>query len=595
MAPTNYHTGFRERSEFARQAEGNNCSGWNCLSDAAQVGIILVVVAFVGVLGYLYWRFKIKPAFAGTSDQNSDSASVIGRWEVTRQEPNSISITISRESRPRQPTPAPAATESRNSLPARTTKQDTRPTRQDETNIELMPSRLGAFGASETHLLPPPPPLPSVWTVPVLPTVPPPADFGPSAFFPPPPFPPPPFPPPPPPPQYSNPIGLGATAASFPPSVPPPYFGYSAPQTYHAQGTSQANSHATVAPQAHQAQDPNPANAQPPVTPPSGPSSDERARNIATSQSAPVASGQNPRRGWFSFLRRSATVGHARTLSSPSPPESQTRSPSPPSPVSSSSSDNEEENVRRQSKERESLGRESDERENVRRQSGERSQPSPRATPSTNQPLPRQRAPAPSGQPLPRQRPRERAQGQRDGGHPVQSESGASSRFANSSVEAQVHDESAEDEPLHHPSTDHRSPSRSCRPSPPSPDMSFPPAEPHRARVAFTLLPNARAVRIGSLPTTDARRAADAQRQQQRQLQQRREARVVSRPEEEEEDGGGRCSGDGYREERDAPGRRGDEGGEGGEQRRGVEEGQRGLVERVLGAFWRARRALREE
>ena len=38
-----------------------DCMGWRCLSESAHLGIVIVVVVVVAVLGFLYWRFIVKP------------------------------------------------------------------------------------------------------------------------------------------------------------------------------------------------------------------------------------------------------------------------------------------------------------------------------------------------------------------------------------------------------------------------------------------------------------------------------------------------------------------------------------------------------
>ncbi|KAL2166239.1 hypothetical protein VTG60DRAFT_3103 [Thermothelomyces hinnuleus] len=93
MAPLAY----ARTSPLVRRARADNCSGWDCLGDAAQFGIILVIVVFALTMGYMYWRLKIKPNRANRSDAET---TVGGYWEVTRRDPNRVSITIYRGQRP---------------------------------------------------------------------------------------------------------------------------------------------------------------------------------------------------------------------------------------------------------------------------------------------------------------------------------------------------------------------------------------------------------------------------------------------------------------------------------------------------------------
>ncbi|KAK4039212.1 hypothetical protein C8A01DRAFT_47290 [Parachaetomium inaequale] len=183
-------------------------SGWNCLGDAAQCGIVLVIVAFVIVTGYLYWRLKIKPNFRGS--RGDTRTPVNGYWEVTRRDPSRVSITIYREPRMLSDSEA-AQTEGRAPRPR---KGDNGPTPQENNIANQVTKQFGSASTSDVHLVPPPPPPPAVfWTAPAPSVIPPPPPFGPPTFL---------QLGPPPAPLHPNPLGFGTGVVPYPPVAPPP-------------------------------------------------------------------------------------------------------------------------------------------------------------------------------------------------------------------------------------------------------------------------------------------------------------------------------------------------------------------------------------
>ncbi|EAQ91410.1 predicted protein [Chaetomium globosum CBS 148.51] len=263
-------------------------SGWDCLGDAAQFGIILVIVAVVLALVYLYWRLQIKPGLQSGRDDSQNP--VTGHWELSRRDPSRVSITIYRE--PRQLSdPEPVETDGPISPPG---KGQIGQTQQQENNIlGQVPQQLGMAHTSDIHLVPPPPPPPPVvWSASPSSTVPQPPIVGPIAFVqsghPPATF-------------HSTPLTLGTTTVPYPADVPPPYFGYANLQGQY--------------PQAEVVPVPQPACAPPPVTP-STPTRNKKEKNVPTT---PVAEPQSKWRRWFSRGKSPAT-GHARTLSDSSSP-----------------------------------------------------------------------------------------------------------------------------------------------------------------------------------------------------------------------------------------------------------------------------------
>ncbi|KAH6636124.1 hypothetical protein F5144DRAFT_566372 [Chaetomium tenue] len=317
MAPSAYYSDFRSAGRFTQRAESDDwyvspyfdktrtnivdSSGWNCLGDAAQFGIVLVIVAVVIVLVYLYWRLQIKPGLQSRRDDSQNP--VTGYWELSRRDPSRVSITIYRE--PRQLCDLePVETDGPIPPPG---KGQIGQTQQQENNIlGQMPQQLGMAHTSDIHLVPPPPPPPPVvWSASPSSTVPHPPVFGPTAFVqsghPPATF-------------HSTPLTFGTATVPYPADVPPPYFGYAAPP--NLQGKYPRPGVVPV---------PQPACAPPPVTP-STPPRNKKEKNVPTT---PVAEPQSQWRRWFSRGKSPAT-GHARTLSDSSSPASQPRSPSPP-------------------------------------------------------------------------------------------------------------------------------------------------------------------------------------------------------------------------------------------------------------------------
>jgi hypothetical protein len=266
------------------------------------MGIILVVAASVLALGYLYWRLKIKPNLGNAG--NKTGAPVSGYWEVTRRDPNRVSITIYRE-------PRPSSDEEVGTSAIRDSGRrkggNNGPTRISEVATDQAPKQLGYASTSDIHLVPPPPP-PVFWAPAASSAIPPPPPFGPpvvlAANIPSVPL-------------QPGTLGLGPAVVPYPPDAPPPYFGYAVPPNTPVQHPRPGKMAA----------------AQPPCTPPPT-RSPVPSRNChdEPSQAIPDAAKQSPWRRWFSLGTRLPTVGHARTLSDSSSEGTRTRSPSPPAP-----------------------------------------------------------------------------------------------------------------------------------------------------------------------------------------------------------------------------------------------------------------------
>ncbi|EGS20471.1 uncharacterized protein CTHT_0023030 [Thermochaetoides thermophila DSM 1495] len=96
MAPPILSSG----QDHSTRSVSHDCSGWSCLSDAAQFGIILVIIFFVFTIAYIYWRLWIKPQ-RESSNAQAEEETTSARWEVSRRSPRSITITIYREARSR--------------------------------------------------------------------------------------------------------------------------------------------------------------------------------------------------------------------------------------------------------------------------------------------------------------------------------------------------------------------------------------------------------------------------------------------------------------------------------------------------------------
>ncbi|KAK3302516.1 uncharacterized protein B0T15DRAFT_308280 [Chaetomium strumarium] len=311
MAPPPYSAGVHFGKGVAQRAESESCSGWDCLSDATQAGILLVAVSSVAVLGYLYWRFKIKPN-RQHGGNNGARTSTHGQWEVTRRSPNTLSITLYREPRPPSNEEA-GTTDSRAPARARRKKGNNKSTQTEENQLDQTTEQAGIACVPQIHLLPPPPVLPPPPPAPIFWTA-----ATPSAIPPPPPFGHPvPWPPAPPPvTQYAVPIGSGPATAPYPPDVPPPYFNHAASRNFERYGPKQRNDETTRPAWTPQ---PNPWSRPPRVN-------QERMR-----QAAPLARDQRQRRRWFSWGGQPRVPGHARTLSNSSSfTIARIRSPSPP-------------------------------------------------------------------------------------------------------------------------------------------------------------------------------------------------------------------------------------------------------------------------
>lgn len=251
----------------------------------------------------MYWRLKIKPDFQ--NGRNNDRNSAGGYWEVSRREPNRVSITISRNSwRPGDPEVGGTGGHRKN---------DNGPT-QPEGNITNQASKqLEVAGVCDIHLVPPPPP--TFWTsaAPAIAPHLPPAPFGPPTFLP---------PGPPPAPLHPNSLGSCMAAVSYPPDAPPPYFNYAAPQNPPGQDPGLRNMPSV---QPHCAQTPGARPAPP------------RNSNDGATKASPHVKSKAPKWRWFSLGARSPIVGHARTLSDSSAGSTRSRSHSPPPPSVSQS------------------------------------------------------------------------------------------------------------------------------------------------------------------------------------------------------------------------------------------------------------------
>ncbi|KAL2188283.1 hypothetical protein L209DRAFT_751134 [Thermothelomyces heterothallicus CBS 203.75] len=264
-------------------------------------------------MGYMYWRLKIKPNRANRSDAET---TVGGYWEVTRRDPNRVSITIYRGQRPAN---GPEASRS-DIQPPNARKEGNKPTQGEDNSTNKIPGQLESASAPDIHLVPPPPPPPPpiIWATP-----------SPSSFPPQPqlccpdvllqpglPHDPPP----------SGHIGVDTAGYSWVPNVPLPpqsYAGCSAPQP--VPGQSQLTQH----PSMPGAAAPRPVSAPPPPTTSSAPLRDATGIKPMT---FPAAEPRSQWRRWFSLGDRSPILGHARTLSDWSSTTGPSRPPSPPAP-----------------------------------------------------------------------------------------------------------------------------------------------------------------------------------------------------------------------------------------------------------------------
>ncbi|KAK4123243.1 hypothetical protein N657DRAFT_645992 [Parathielavia appendiculata] len=314
MASSAYYKISYLENQLVRRAVSNDCSGWSCLSDAAQMGIILVLIASLAAVSYLYWRFKIKPNLQAELNGSCSGSHgrVSGYWEVTRRDPNRVSITIYPEPRSPPRDEEHGLTETRDQGH---TKGNCGSPRTEEITTDQAHNSLGYVATPDIHVVPPQPP-PIVWAVAPSSTIPPPPPFGPPVVL---------AAGPSVAPLQAGTLGFGTTAGPCQPDVPPPYFGYAAPQNT-------------------QIQHPGPdkvATAQPTgAPPPARPSVPPRDIHAEPAPVTPATENRGQRRRWFFLGNRSPTVGHARTLSNSSSAETRSKSPSPPPPsVSPPSSD----------------------------------------------------------------------------------------------------------------------------------------------------------------------------------------------------------------------------------------------------------------
>ncbi|KAL2137342.1 hypothetical protein VTI74DRAFT_3282 [Chaetomium olivicolor] len=480
----------------------NLCSGWDCLSDAAQLGIILVAVALAAVLGFLYWCFQLRPNLQ-TGGRNNQSMTT-GYWEVTRRDPSTVSITIYRERQPqfRQRNGGGVRGNTRMQSMALMAEHHEQAQREEgmtkhspetkevgaTSDIHSACVQPGAAVASEIHLIPPPPPPPPVFWAPAVSSFPPPPPFGAALQLGPPAVPP--FGPPPVS-FHQGPVSAGTATVPYPP--PPPYFG-------QGQGSTQAPSQASGLDKSAPAQHPYP----PP--PPAGLASVPRHGHDGAARDPPVARPPSWRR-WFPFRIRAPSPGHASTISDLST-RSRSRSASPP----------------------------------PRSRPPRPSSPGSVSLPTPERPSDRRRGLSPvrehsvrrSSEPQ-RTEHRASARGhQRRDNSPSESEISYSSPETNSSLEAVHSSQYPEPRPRHHRDYSRRSPecrttrryreprsrlrlsdaiplsnlrqSRSSRGPHPSPDIQYPSPERHRARVSFDIPPTSDATSSSSSPDTGRRR-----------------------------------------------------------------------------------------
>lgn len=302
MAPSFYLTDPAMGSTLARRDGVASCIGWHCLSDAAQLGVILIIISTIALLGFLYWRFQIKPQ---TLPRRRTVRVSNNSWEVARTGPNRVTVTLHRRGRAQ----ARQRGEEVGNMGRRTRRGRRNSDRSIHTGEDVHQStgQTGHAGTQDIHLIPPPPP-PVVWAAPPPFAVPPPPVFGPQHFS---------VAGPPQAPLVSNPPGLNPAAVPSPEDAPPAYFGQHVPQDLHPQ-------------------EPAPGTFQP-----AGWSTPLGNRANITAQQAPRARDQRPRRRWFSLSALFSRTGRARTLPD-SGAETTTRSMSPspiPPSVSTSTSD----------------------------------------------------------------------------------------------------------------------------------------------------------------------------------------------------------------------------------------------------------------
>lgn len=290
-----------------RRSAADKCAGWSCLSDAAQYGVILVIIAVVLALGYIYWRLQVVPK--RQLNCGEDRASNDEYLQFHREGPNRVSITIHREPRTRD-SEGDEETKGTKGRAPRRRKGKNEPAQLDEgMNDPPQPTGNGSPSnvqpvPSDIHIIPPPPPI--VWAV-APPSLPPPP-FGPPTFL---------FPGPPPPPFISEPPGPYPTTGHYPPYAPP----------YLAQHGLQ---------NLHQAPMPGIETVAPPGCIPAPARWPDTSNNHhkGAARQPPSPKPQPRQRRWFSMGAVPQT-GHARTVSGSDSPTPRSRSPSPaPPPVS---------------------------------------------------------------------------------------------------------------------------------------------------------------------------------------------------------------------------------------------------------------------
>ncbi|KAK4114316.1 hypothetical protein N656DRAFT_796792 [Canariomyces notabilis] len=156
---------------LAQRSENDSCHGWDCLGEAAQFGIILVIFAFVVALGYLYWRFQIKRAYPiGRNGRHSEDSYEV---EITGQTSDTVSVTIYPVQRP----PESHGDDERRRLQQRRRNVKDAGTQHEESMLPA-PVQIEDLRPPEIHLVPPPPPPPALWAA-AYPVVTPPSGFGP--------------------------------------------------------------------------------------------------------------------------------------------------------------------------------------------------------------------------------------------------------------------------------------------------------------------------------------------------------------------------------------------------------------------------------
>lgn len=266
------------------------------MSDAAQTGIVIVVVACVLALGCIYWRLKIKPKLPA---RNGTRIPATGYLEVSRRTPNRVSITIYREPR-QQNDDAPRKI----SDPVKQSKRDKK--LNSPGDITLPPASTQPIGIcpTEIHLVPPPPPAPIFCAVAIQSAITALPPAAPSFLW---------APGPPPAPMHRNSVIPDMAAVPYPPDAPPPYFGHPAPPNPQSQYTGLAEQGIAPMP--------------PPPQPP------RRSLSPRRSDGADPETSHNRdqrRRRWFPVRRaRDPSPGHARTVSDASSITTRSRTPSP--------------------------------------------------------------------------------------------------------------------------------------------------------------------------------------------------------------------------------------------------------------------------